>query len=429
MNVLLINPERSSNNYLPLGLISLAAYVEKYGYETELFSLYGVDLKKYKAKLTERRWDVIGFTGMVSHYATLKVFCAIARKLAANACIIIGGPLANALPRFIAENLEVTMVVMGEGEIPFLRILRAIERGDDGFSSLPGVSRVSKASYVYASGEIPDIDDIPMMASKGIDVKSEVRHSLGSTVNIQLSRGCPNKCSYCDNTIFPRKMRRKSKDCIERGLMQIKRIAGIEAIYLDDMNPFMAKGLINDFLAVIKEIGLSIDWYANAYAELMHPGVIEGLKEGHCAGLHFGIESGSKPVLKEYNKHIDLDHARSVIKECVRFGIDPKLHWIIGAPGETRETIEESIDYFSSVRVVPSYKFLAPLPGTEMFRIAMEKGKIRGMDAYLSSYTDWYSGAPMINLTEMPDGELAARANDAIERIQRNVVAVCPATR
>jgi radical SAM superfamily enzyme YgiQ (UPF0313 family) len=425
MNILLINPETKIQGYVPLGLAAIVAYAQKHEFTHE-FSIDFLSCQKRSAleienKLAEKIWDIIGFTAVITHYRYLKTLTASARNLNPQALIIIGGPLANTLPDFLLDHLDIDIAIRGEGEVPFLEILKCVQNGALCVGVAGAVYRNNLGQLISnPQGSVLQMDEMPLLPASDFDIEPYVHHSLGRSVNIQLSRGCPYSCSFCDNSLFPQRIRRRSRENMLEELKQAYSRYNFNFIYLDDLNPFLSRNLIYDFCEVLDELGYNVKWYGNGFAPAMKSDELDYLVRGKCGGLHFGIESGSKDVLVTYNKYIDFAKSERTIKSVIDKGIEAKVNWVIGAPNESLDTIRESIEYFVRIGVSPAIKYLTPLPGTPMYDIAVKQGKIKSLEEYLWDYTD-YKSRPLCNISKFTDGELVTIAADAKSEINARV--------
>ena len=427
MNILLVDPEMTFQACIPLGLTAVAAYVQRYGFAVDIFSCQGKNQSEIEAKFAEKAWDVVGFTGSISHYKNLKELAGTLRRVHPQTLIIMGGPLANAIPDFLVDNLDIDLAICGEGEIPFLQILQCCQSNTPYIEIAGGVYRDNLGRLVKnPKAHVISMDDLPLLPYDGFDIEPYTNHTLGRAINIQLSRGCPNSCSFCDNSLFPKSIRRRSRESLYRELQRIHTQYDFDYIYLDDLNPFVAPGLIQDFCEVIHELGYEVKWYGNGFTQVMNLEDLDVLVRGKCGGLHFGIESGSKDVLLAYNKHVDLARSKLILRSVIDKGIEVKVHWIIGSPNESLATIRESIEYFVSLGIVPAFKYLSPLPGTPMYDIAVSRGQIEGLEEYLLGWTDWYDDRPLCNISKFSDDDLVAIAHDAIAEIGSRVGAELP---
>jgi anaerobic magnesium-protoporphyrin IX monomethyl ester cyclase len=116
------------------------------------------------------------------------------------------------------------------------------------------------------------------------------------------------------------------------------------------------------------ERGLDFSWGANAHVNLIDEDYAALLAGTGCTTLHFGVESGSERMLSFYRKRINPEKVISAFKICASAGIEPGAYFIVGAPNETEEDVEQSARLLSRLR--PSFvdvSILAPMPGTPLF--------------------------------------------------------------
>lgn len=122
--------------------------------------------------------------------------------------------------------------------------------------------------------------------------------------------------------------------------------------------------------------------------------------------MGFGVESASQKILDAMNKNITVSEAQNAIIKLKKHGIKPACSWIIGYWGETKETINETVDFCISNRF-PSARFniLTPLPGSEVYRMAVDKGYIDNEVEYWGKIDAPFNEQLVLNLSNLSDVE------------------------
>ena len=206
-----------------------------------------------------------------------------------------------------------------------------------------------------------------------------------TTVNI--SRGCPQRCIFCVAPIYYGKPIRKravdhvldeiQEDVIERH--------GIRHcwFYADDLTA--DEEYLGGICEGILSRGLKIRWWGNTRADVQNEELFNLMSRAGCTMLSIGGESGSNAILEKARKNIVADDIRITIEQLRRARILSLVYFIVGLPGETRETIHETVAFAKKVRpdFVEFYP-ATPYPGTEFGQIAEEQAMITDRD--LSRY-------------------------------------------
>jgi radical SAM superfamily enzyme YgiQ (UPF0313 family) len=272
--------------------------------------------------------------------------------------------------------------VIGEGEQTVVELADAVAGGRD-LGEVPGI--------IYRSGDgvrktrpreyIKDLDDLPMPAwdllpSYKAYKPSSTRFSRPPVGSIITSRGCPGECTFCDRSVFGRAWRGHGADYVLEMIKENIRRHGIRSLVIND-DTFIVnrKRLIRICEGMIKE-KLNLSWACSARIDEMTPEKLQFMKRAGCFQIAYGIESGSKEMLDLMKKKTSPDRMREVVEDTKRAGIRTKGYFIIGHPGETVETIRETIEFALSTPFDDAqFTFLTPFPGTEVYQIAKESGR------------------------------------------------------
>ena len=206
--------------------------------------------------------------------------------------------------------------------------------------------------------------------------------------NIITSRGCPNQCTFCGHSAFGRTLRQRSPESIAAEIIHLYRRYGIREIaFVDDtftINPHR----IEDLFGILDNEGISFPWTCMSRVNTVDECILRFMKDHGCWHISFGIESGNEDILRRIKKNISLDAVCRVIDQCHGLGILTKGFFIVGHPGETIETIEETIRFAISIPLDDVVVTLnTPLPGTEQYKTAGNYGALERGD--WSRYNMW----------------------------------------
>jgi len=368
--VLLINPPYPFAEYPspPFGLMSLAAYVIEKGHDVMIedciVNPYSAD--RVRAIIHDFRPDIIGATGVTMNIKKSLSILEDCRGAAPGVPLVLGGPHAT----FDADDILgrysfVDFIVRGEGEITFTGLLDRLENGD-GLSGVQGLSYRDGGRVVH-NGPRPLIEDInilPLPARHLVEL-SKYR-ALGLTVNMVTSRGCPHNCVFCVGSRMVGKRVRYFD--VKRVVDEFEFLAGLgfsQVNVVDDLFTSNKKRCI----AICDEIvrrGIDQPWTAFARVDTVSPDLLARMKEAGCRHICFGIESGNQEILDRIKKKTTLEKCRSAVRMCDEAGIRVMTAYILGLPGETPETVEDTLRFSRELAPCPGYHILAPFPGTEV---------------------------------------------------------------
>ncbi len=395
---------------MPLGIISLSAYLKKHiEVDTRAIdfnvALNKLDLfdwpsfKEYfrdvlKEEIEHSRPDVIGISALFSTaFHSLIDLGEVARELLPDAFVIAGGNVPTVSYQDIFEHSDVfDAVCHGEGEIPLLELLKAADMNAYVASSDAWITR-DKASgsgefahhFLEALDEVPfdysliDLDDYELNPT--IRSYSSVK-SKGRSFNIMTSRGCPFKCIFCaSHRTHGRDMRYHSLARVKEDILQLKEVYDVKVVTLEDDHFMGDKQRAYDIVKYIGELGLTA-FFPNSLAlyALSHE-MLVALKEAGVEQLILAVESGSDYVLKNVmKKPLKLDIVRRVAKDCREIGIYTDCNILLGLPGERKQDIEDTRNF---LRTVDANWFrinvATPLQGSEMHDICEEKNYFKGV--------------------------------------------------
>jgi anaerobic magnesium-protoporphyrin IX monomethyl ester cyclase len=280
--------------------------------------------------------------------------------------------------QILAENPFVDAVCRGEAEITIRELALSLAGGE----SLSGVMGLS-----YRDGEgvrvnpprphVEDLDELPFPA------RHIVRHegyraaiySGDSPTAMVSSRGCPYHCVYClwPDTLYGHKFRARSAVNVVDEMEHVVRDYGVDEIYFDDDCLTISKKRVLEMCKLLLERGVDVDWIVQARVDTVDREMLAAMKEAGCHYMLFGVESGSPKMLEIMKKRITLDSARQAFKDCRDLGIKTQAFFLFGVPGETQETIEETIEFAKEIGADSTqFAIVIPHPGTQLYQTCVD---------------------------------------------------------
>jgi len=180
------------------GLLSIGAVLEQAGYPVEVIDLnFDQDWSRYKQTLNQRDFRMIGFTGLSRYAPDLYTAIRIAKDIAPDSVVVVGGPHATALPEETMAHSAADVLVYGEGETTILELADVVHRGA-GWDDVPGlyVRRNGSAEPTPRRPFIEDLDTLPFPARHLLPHMDRYVEALGHAVSMFTRRGCPGQCLY-----------------------------------------------------------------------------------------------------------------------------------------------------------------------------------------------------------------------------------------
>jgi len=395
MKVLLIsaNTEQINMPTLPLGLACVAASTRKAGHTVRYLDLMAREDAQAVIKKTmeDLRPDVIGISvrniddqDMANPDFLLeqvKEVVAACRSLSA-APVVLGGAGYSIYPQSALEYLGADMGIQGEGEESFPLLLDSIERGEDLSTTpglyLPGSGLQAERAFVRNLDEFPFPED-HLWSSSFITEDAEF------WLPIQTRRGCPLNCSYCSTATIEGKVLRKRTPSqvveeISRQLMK-----GFSRFYFVDNTFNLPLSYATELCQLLVQKGVDLTWRCILYPWKIDEQLVKLMARAGCKEVALGFESGSEPVLQALNKQFNPQEVRRISRILAEYGVQRMGFLLLGGPGETRESVEQSLIFADSLNLemVKVSTGIRIYPHTTLARIAVEDGFISAEDDLL----------------------------------------------
>ncbi|WXG42004.1 MAG: radical SAM protein [Candidatus Freyarchaeum deiterrae] len=355
---------------IPLGLNYLAAVLEDREFEVDILDMvvYKFSREKIIDKIREYKPDIVGAGSVTMNYPHAKSILQIAKG--EGATTIIGGPHATFADKLVlTEAPWIDIIVRREAEYTLLDIVKGRELKD-----IRGITYREDGEIIRNSDRelLMNLDELPFPARHLVPLSKYLAYKTGCSM--VTGRGCPNRCIFCVGPkMTSTKMRfRDPKLCVDE--MEEVLDYGFEEIIVEDDTFTVNKKHVFAICDEIMSRGLKFKWSANARVNTVTKEIIEKMYEAGCIFIQYGVESGNPEILKTCKKGITLDQVREAVKIAKEVGIGVLCSFIIGLPGETKETIKETMDFAQSLGTYYGYHVLAPFPGTEVRERADELG-------------------------------------------------------
>ena len=370
----------------PIGLLYLAASCRKHGLDTHIIDADALGLGMNEA--AERTFSKAPrFVGLSANTLTIFGAASLAEKLHEldpGIFTIVGGAHISSCPEETMQRFaNFDAGVIGEGEQTVVELADAVAAGKD-LDEVPGI--------IYRSGDgirktrpreyIKNLDDLPMPAwdllpSYKAYKPSSTRFSRPPVGSIITSRGCPGECTFCDRSVFGRVWRGHGAGYVLEMMRENIRRHGIRSLVINDDTFVVNRKRLIRICEGMTEEKLNLSWACSARIDEMTLEKLQLMKRAGCFQVAYGLESGSQKILELMKKKVFPDRMREVIEDTRRVGIRSKGYFIIGHPGETVETILETIEFALSAPIDDAqFTFLTPFPGTEVYHMAKDSGRI-----------------------------------------------------
>lgn len=365
----------------PLGVMILATYLRSRGFgdvhclDAQVEHLTPAACAERLARMNP---DVVGMTAWTDFWHPVRETARLVRQKLPRCRIVLGGPHCLVYPRESLEYSEADFVISGDGEDTLLGLLEALRDGEE-IPDLPGLWHRRNGSVVEPETPIAvvkDLDRIPSPDRTLLPV-----HKYSSVINpheyettMITSRGCPHKCVFCK--MHAQKVYARSA---ERVVEEFKEIAdmGISDVQVYDDTFTWSKKRVMDICQGILDAGIDVRWAIRDRVNRADPEMYRLMKQAGCYRIHFGVESGSAPVLKASGKGITLEQAENAVALSKQTGFDTLAFYMFGFLDETPQDAMKTIRF--AIKLDTHYAVFAviiPYPGTKLYDEAMARGII-----------------------------------------------------
>ena len=394
------NRERAPQPVVPNGLACVASALEAEGHLVTVADLcFSRDpARTLRRAVSESRPDVIGISVRnidnsdrmaLRHYTpeaaeTLDLL----RTLAPAATVVAGGAAFGVAPDALFDELGVDYAVAGDGERATVALLADLAAGRSP-GAIPGLVRRADGRTVFTPpGDAADLDALPRTRlDRWIDLRAYERH--GATVPVQTKRGCVYKCVYCTyRNVEGWGYRLRDPELVADEMAELHRNAGITHFdFVDSTFNSPPRHALAVCEAIERtKLPLHLDT-TNFTPAAAFPDLLAGMRAAGFRTLGITAESASDPVLERMEKGFDAAQVRTAAERVERAGIRTLWIFLVGGPGETPATLEETLA-FAAWRLgrgdaVYLTAGLRIYPGTTLQRIAVNEGVIPADDPLL----------------------------------------------
>ncbi|MFH1403148.1 MAG: radical SAM protein [Candidatus Altiarchaeota archaeon] len=372
-----VNEERGFNP--PLGLLYVASTLLREGHEVGVFDMptEGAGHGELEARLERDKPDVVGFTVMSFTLIDVMIASKTVKEYDSRIKVVWGGPHVNIYPEESARLPDVDYIALGEGELTMPRLLDGM--GDTRRLQESAGIVFKKDGRVVNTGNpwfINNLDGIPFPARRLTPYKkySSLLAKRSPITTMITSRGCPDKCLFCDRPHLGKMFRARSARNVVDEMQECFDMGVREFLIYDDTFTIDRQRVL-EICGEIRERGLDIGWDVRARVNTVDKEMLKTMREAGCERIHFGVEAGNEEILRILRKGITREQAVSAFKDARDAGMETLAYFMIGSPRETRDTIKESIEFAKQLK--PDYVHFSvttPFPGTDLYRMGLDEG-------------------------------------------------------
>lgn len=352
----------------PLGIAYVTAAFEAAGCEVCVFdyiiSCYSKE--KLARQLADFQPDAVGAGSVTMNFYDAQRILRDVKSINPDILTMMGGPhVSFTVEETLQTYQEIDVIFIGEADDTIIEFAPLI-RQKNKWRSIRGIAYRIDGGIVNNGKRdfIGDVDRIPLPARRLLPI-SRYR-ALGYPVSMITGRGCPHGCIFClGRKMVGSKVRRRNPDLVLDEMEQILNL-GFERINIADDLFASDTNRVKEICNGIKKRNLKFTWSAFARVDTVNQEMFDAMVAAGCDGISFGVESGCPEMLKRVRKGIKLEQVKSAIRMCKQAGMMAHASFMVGLPGETKDTLKRTDAFARSLDIFYGYHYLAPFPGTTL---------------------------------------------------------------
>lgn len=354
MNIALINTNCIKPPIAPIGLEYVGETLLASGLSVDILDLcWEADVDAAIQKFfSEKKFDLVGLTlrntddcAFTTRQSFINEFSDIVTKIknCSDAVIVVGGVGFSTQPAIVLSSVNADVGIRGEGEFTFLKLAQKIAAKED-WHGLPNLIYHQDSRWISTPSHFHQLENLPIMRRNLMDNRRYFAE--GGQAGFETKRGCTGQCIYCADPVSKgKKIRLRPPehiaDEIEFLLQQ-----GIDHLHTCDsefnLPAAHAEAVCRKMIQ--RKLGDKIKWYAYCTPAGFSGELAKLMRDAGCAGINFGVDSGDPFMLKRLRRDFSPEDIVNTARFCKESGIAVMFDLLLGAPGETRESIISTID-------------------------------------------------------------------------------------
>ena len=355
---------------VPLGVFYVASVLKANNYEVEILNWHNINktLDKIRNILEEKKPDVIGFSILHGNRWGGIDIARIAKEIDPGVTIVFGGVGATFLwEHFLTHFGEIDYIVLGEGEHTFLNLVKQLASvSPEAIESLDGLAfrKDGRAVRTPDAPHIATLDDLPDPAG------------YFTYPHLSLTRGCAGNCNFCGSPRFwGRHVRSHSAEYF---VGQIQRLyqKGVRFFYFSDDTFTANRKRVIEVCKKILDTGLNITWNAISRVDYVNAEALFWMRKAGCIQISYGVESGSEKIRNYLQKKITTGSILKAFDLTQKHGIMARAYFIYGCPGESPQTIQETIGLIDRIKPLSAVFYILDIfPGTKLYEDFLQQSQ------------------------------------------------------
>jgi len=430
--VLIFPPIRTWDNprNFPTGTGLIAARLRQAGYKVAVIDVNGLrwEDERVLEKIQEYNPPIIGIGGLITTYGWVRRMSRKIRQRWPEKKIILGGSVGTSIIETALRNLSIDLIAVGEADDTVLELLPALLNGEP-IDNIAGLAYLKDGEVALTPVRpmIKNIDKLPYPAWDMFPMDVYLTNpvvGVGKDIDIISSRGCPFTCRYCYR-IFGRNFRGRSAEHVVGEMLALKRDYDVDFISFQDDCFVINKKRAFEICDLIDAEGLnkSLRWSCTGRVTVCDKELLMRMRASGCVSVSYGIESGSEKILEAMSKRATIAQAKEAIRNTREAGLRCPVSFMIGYPGETRETVMETVEFCKDMNIpLAALMFTCPYPGTALYEQVKDTSRFKEQFATEEEFVLKMADALelTVNLTDAGNEEMLALREEALAMAKRN---------
>lgn len=375
----------TANRMVPLGLLSIASFLEQKGHEVFVHDCLGPGVpagtENNGKRILDHDPDLVGFSATTSGFLDGYELATFIKGARPQIKTVFGGVHPSSLGAELLESYEnIDFLCLGEGEVTLAELADGREASrieglvyrDDG-----------KAVANPPRSQIHDLDNLPFPAYEKLKGFPKGYHLplfsyiLSPGATMITSRGCPYQCSFCDRSVFKRSHRYNSAKYVYEHMHHLQSRFGIRHINIYDDLFTANRQRIMALCDLLTSKPLRMNFNCAVRVGQVDEELLQALKNAGCLQLSLGIETGDPDLIKVHKPGVNLDEVRYTVERIQARGLRAKGLFMMGLPGETEASIRRTSDFVLSLGLddMNMSKF-TPFPGAPVWPTLCDAGTL-----------------------------------------------------
>ncbi|MEK6808199.1 MAG: radical SAM protein, partial [Nanoarchaeota archaeon] len=408
--------KKFSNPQPSIGIAYIAAILRENGYDVKVVDAYVNchNVAEILDIIQQYAPDMVGISVLTPSSEMVYEISKNIRSRFPEIKIAMGNMHASLFSEEVLSDNYADLVVHREGEITMLEVCEALKNGKP-LENVRGIS-FKKSDVIIHTPQRPYIEnldvlpfpawDLLQMDKYSTDPRTEVKRGAVE-MQILATRGCPFQCTFCSSRTersLGMKYRMRNPKLVADEMVYLHERYGSEVFaFMDLAFPLVrthAMELCNEIIN--RGLNEKIKWVTECRVKPLDEELLKLMKRAGCVRVCFGIESGNNEILKLLKKNFTAEDVRRAVRIAHKAGLEIDGMFMIGLPGETTETITETIDFAIELNVrYAIFNIFVPYPGCELYDTLKAQDKIHyNKWSDFTSYPTYSGGVPVY----VPDG-------------------------